>query len=71
MLPVAAKYVTRGDLETAANRAAMLGTRSGLPIGVSPSAVLAGVEGYGAAWAHVGRYLDMVRALTEPALWEQ
>jgi hypothetical protein len=63
MLPLAAKYLARGDLEKAAAMASMLNAPSDVGVAAGLSAVLSRVEGHEAAAAGVRRYLDVVGAI--------
>ena len=70
MLPLAAKYLARGDLDKAAAMASLLNAPSDVGVGAQLSAVLSRIEGHATASAAVHRYLDVVRAVTAPELWE-
>ncbi|MEV6271744.1 nucleotidyltransferase domain-containing protein [Kribbella sp. NPDC051936] len=70
MLPLAAKHIARGDLDKAAAMASMLNAPSAAGVGAQLSVVLSRVEGNATASAAVHRYLDVVRAITAPELWE-
>ena len=69
MLPLAAKYIARGDLEKAAAMASMLNAPSDVGVGAGLSVVLSRVEGHQAASAAVRRYLEVVRAVAGPGPW--
>jgi len=70
MLPLAAKYIARGDLEKAAAMASMLNAPSDVGVGAGLSVVLSRVEGHQAATAAVRRYLEVVRAVAGPGPWK-
>jgi hypothetical protein len=70
MLPLAAKYIVRGEVEKAAAMASMLDAPSDVGVGAGLSVVLSRVEGHETASAAVGRYLEVVRALAEPGPWD-
>lgn len=63
MLPLAAKYLARGELEKAAAMASMLDAPSDLETGAGLFAVLSRITGHEEAVAAVRRYLDVVRTL--------
>jgi hypothetical protein len=63
MLPLAAKYLARGELEKAAAMASMLDMPADVGIGAGLYAVLSRIAGHGEAVAAVRRYLDVVSAL--------
>jgi hypothetical protein len=71
MLPLAAKYIARGNSEKAASMASILDA----PTNVGPTAalsdVLSGIKGHEPASALVRRYLEVARAIAEPTPWEQ
>jgi hypothetical protein len=69
MLPLAAKYIARGNFEKAAEMASMLHAPSDIHVGAALSVVLSRVEGHETASAVVGRYLDVVRAIAGPGPW--
>lgn len=69
MLPLAAKYIARGDSEKAAAMASLLNAPNNVGVGAGLSAVLSRVEGHDQAAAAVGRYLEVVRAIAGPSLW--
>jgi hypothetical protein len=69
MLPLAAKYVARGDLERAAAMASMLNAPTDVGVGAALSVVLSRVEGHEIASAAVRRYLEVVRAIVGPNAW--
>lgn len=76
MMPLAAKYIARGEVEKAAAMAAMLDAPNDVGVGAGLSVVLSRVEGHEAASAAVGRYLEVVKAIAEsdpepgPGAWE-
>ncbi|MEU4194371.1 nucleotidyltransferase domain-containing protein [Kribbella sp. NPDC026611] len=70
MLPLAAKHIARGDLDKAAEMAAMLNAPSDVEVGAGLSVVLSRVEGHKTASAAVRRYLEVVRAIAGPGSWE-
>jgi hypothetical protein len=70
MLPLAAKHIARGDFEKAAEMASMLNAPSDIAVGARLSAVLSRVEGHETASAAVRRYLEIVRAIAGPVLWD-
>ncbi|TCC61213.1 hypothetical protein E0H73_18390 [Kribbella pittospori] len=69
MLPLAAKYLARGDLEKAAAMAAMLDAPTDVGVGAGLSAVLSRVEGHEDASPVVARYLEVVRAVAGADSW--
>lgn len=71
MLPLAAKYIVRGDLEKAAAMASMLDAPSDVGVGAGLAVVLSRVEGHHAASAAVRRYLEVVECIAEPERWGQ
>jgi hypothetical protein len=62
MLPLAAKFIARGDQDNATAMATMLGTT---PTVAGLTAVLEQVKGHETARACVARYLDVVSAFEE------
>ncbi|MGW5188587.1 hypothetical protein ACWEOO_04995 [Kribbella sp. NPDC004138] len=70
MLPLAAKHLARGDLDKAAAMASMLNAPFDVGVGTGLAVVLSRVEGHATASAAVHRYLDVVKAITGPDLWE-
>ncbi|MDX6251295.1 MAG: hypothetical protein QOF10_4655 [Kribbellaceae bacterium] len=68
MLPSAAKFIARDDLDKATAMAAMLGATPGVE---GLYAVLSRIEGHETARARVARYLDVVKAHGEPTRRQQ
>jgi hypothetical protein len=71
MLPLAAKYIVRGDLEKAAAMASMLDAPSDVGVGAGLHDVLSRVEGHDAASAAVRRLLEVVSVSAGPERWGQ
>jgi hypothetical protein len=62
MLPLAGKHVARGNHETAAAIATMLGAQAGTNVAAALTAVLSGLNSNHPAAALVRRHLDVVRS---------
>jgi hypothetical protein len=62
MLPLAAKHVARGNHETAAAIATMLGAQAGTNVAAALAAVLSDLNSNHPAAALVRRHLDVVRS---------
>jgi hypothetical protein len=71
MLPLAAKYIVRGDLAKAAAMASMLDAPFDVGVGAGLSVVLSRVEGDHAASAAVRRYLEVVESIAGAERWGQ